>query len=193
MACRDEDGNLISADSTNMLNEHNLERISEEKVSQWSCHFLNVFNICRVKILNLFFFLDKNLYYLSLECRSQNLEIRLSWKKILTYVYLPVPIKWVKAGEMLLILMMSFLSMEQILFVYMKCSWDHWGRFDLEPYYLWHILWRLVLNQNNIMILFCPFLIYFFMVVWGGDTTSCDLVLIQDSYPTSIFSLIFPF
>lgn len=34
MACRDEDGNLISADSTNMLNEHNLERISEEKVTK---------------------------------------------------------------------------------------------------------------------------------------------------------------
>ncbi|CAI8611710.1 unnamed protein product [Vicia faba] len=34
MACRDKDGNLISADSTNMLNEHNLERISEEKVTK---------------------------------------------------------------------------------------------------------------------------------------------------------------
>jgi leucyl-tRNA synthetase len=45
MACRDKDGNLISADSTNMLNEHNLERISEEKVSQLSFHFLNIVNI----------------------------------------------------------------------------------------------------------------------------------------------------
>ncbi|KAJ1427170.1 Valyl/Leucyl/Isoleucyl-tRNA synthetase, editing domain [Sesbania bispinosa] len=32
MACKDQDGNLISAESTAMLNEHNLERISEEKV-----------------------------------------------------------------------------------------------------------------------------------------------------------------
>ncbi|TKY53984.1 Leucine--tRNA ligase [Spatholobus suberectus] len=39
MACRDQDGNLISADSTDMLNEHNLERIPEEKVSQLSFHF----------------------------------------------------------------------------------------------------------------------------------------------------------
>jgi hypothetical protein len=45
MARRDKDGNLISADSTNMLNEHNLERISEEKVSQLSFHFLNIVNI----------------------------------------------------------------------------------------------------------------------------------------------------
>lgn len=47
MACRDQDGNLISADSTDMLNEHNLERIPEEKVSQLSFHFLNVFIICQ--------------------------------------------------------------------------------------------------------------------------------------------------
>lgn len=47
MACRDEDGNLISADSADMLNGHNLERISEEKVSQLSFHFLNVFHICK--------------------------------------------------------------------------------------------------------------------------------------------------
>ncbi|KAJ1405559.1 Valyl/Leucyl/Isoleucyl-tRNA synthetase, editing domain [Sesbania bispinosa] len=31
MACKDQDGNLISADSTAMLNEYNLERIPEEK------------------------------------------------------------------------------------------------------------------------------------------------------------------
>lgn len=46
MACRDKDGNLISADSTNKLNENNLERISEEKVSQLSFRFLHIFNIC---------------------------------------------------------------------------------------------------------------------------------------------------
>lgn len=47
MACRDKDGNLVSADSTNMLNEHSLEKISEEKVSQLSFQFLNIFNICQ--------------------------------------------------------------------------------------------------------------------------------------------------
>ncbi|KAI4295952.1 hypothetical protein L6164_035945 [Bauhinia variegata] len=34
MACRDPDGNLISADSVDMLNENNLERIPEEKVTK---------------------------------------------------------------------------------------------------------------------------------------------------------------
>ncbi|KAF7840596.1 leucine--tRNA ligase, chloroplastic/mitochondrial [Senna tora] len=32
MACRDQDGNLISADSVDMLGEHNLEKVPEEKV-----------------------------------------------------------------------------------------------------------------------------------------------------------------
>lgn len=39
MACRDQDGNLISADSTGMLNDHKLEIIPVEKVSQLSFHF----------------------------------------------------------------------------------------------------------------------------------------------------------
>ncbi|KAI4298734.1 hypothetical protein L6164_032257 [Bauhinia variegata] len=34
MACRDQDGNLISADSVDMLNENNLESIPEEKVTK---------------------------------------------------------------------------------------------------------------------------------------------------------------
>lgn len=33
MACRDQDGNMMSADATAMLNEHNLVRVPEEKVS----------------------------------------------------------------------------------------------------------------------------------------------------------------
>lgn len=46
MACRDQHGNLISSDSTDALNEHNLERIPEEKVSHLSFYFLNVFCSC---------------------------------------------------------------------------------------------------------------------------------------------------
>lgn len=46
MACRDQHGNLISSDSTDTQNEHNLERIPEEKVSQLSFYFPNVFIIC---------------------------------------------------------------------------------------------------------------------------------------------------
>lgn len=45
MACRDQDGNLISAELTDMLNEHSLEKIPEEKVSQLSFCFLNAFFI----------------------------------------------------------------------------------------------------------------------------------------------------
>lgn len=33
MACRDQDGNLISANSADMLGEHNLEKVPDEKVS----------------------------------------------------------------------------------------------------------------------------------------------------------------
>ena len=45
MAYRDQDGNLISADATDISNEHNLEKIPEEKVSQLCFHFFSIHSL----------------------------------------------------------------------------------------------------------------------------------------------------
>ena len=37
MACRDSDGNFVSADSVNAFGEHHLERIPEENVCLSAC------------------------------------------------------------------------------------------------------------------------------------------------------------
>ena len=41
MACKDSNGNLISAESAETMGEYNQERIPEEKVISWMTHIVS--------------------------------------------------------------------------------------------------------------------------------------------------------
>lgn len=140
MACRDSDGNFVSADSVDVSREHHQERISEENVCSGPC-FIYFFSHVVILLLSLveklllflafifffFFFwvLDGALSLLGNKIWWFLCSERQSWYPLDCSGL----IKWAKVGEMSWILMMLFLSMVQTLFAYMRCSWAHLGSF----------------------------------------------------------------